>query len=117
VRLGGDEFAVVLTHPRSVPFRPLAFAERLIAVLRQPYRVRGRTLVVGASVGVAACPAGTAVPPDLLYQAADRSLYDAKASGRGVARARAATVPSSVEAPWPAWAPGPLLSAGLAPTC
>jgi len=47
--------------------------------------LKGTTMRVGASIGVALCPAhGHA--PDALYKAADVALYAAKHSGRGTWR-------------------------------
>ncbi len=66
-RLGGDEFAIFLGDT-SIG-EATALGERLIAVLAER---------VGASLGIATCPAGLAGADDLLRDA-DLALYAAKA--------------------------------------
>ncbi len=75
-RLGGDEFAVVVrdASDRQALDR---FAERLIAILSEPYTVDQHTLHIGASVGSATGPAdGTTV--EKMLRNADLALYRAK---------------------------------------
>ena len=75
-RLGGDEFAVLL---RGLPDRGAAveLALRLTGALERPFVVRGVTVQLGASVGVALCPDhGTDVTT--LVQRADVAMYEAK---------------------------------------
>jgi diguanylate cyclase (GGDEF)-like protein len=79
-RLGGDEFAVVL-GPTAGPGASEAVAARVVEVLGEPYRVDGRTLAVGASVGLASWPAHGR-KAEALVKHADRALYAAKAAGR-----------------------------------
>lgn len=83
-RMGGDEFTVVLT---DVPFSdalPDVLAVRLKAmldVLSQGFELRGQTVFVSASIGVAMYPSDATVVEDLLKQA-DQALYSAKGAGR-----------------------------------
>ncbi|MEI8145876.1 MAG: EAL domain-containing protein [Alphaproteobacteria bacterium] len=84
-RLGGDEFAVILDTD-GAPHRVTKIAERMIEVLREPFKVVGSTVQVGASIGIAFAP-DDAADPDHLLRRADLALYRAKADGRGVARA------------------------------
>jgi diguanylate cyclase (GGDEF)-like protein len=75
-RLGGDEFAVLL---HDLPNRAAAaeLAGRLLAALERPFVVRGVTVQLEASVGIALCPDhGTDVTT--LIQRADVAMYDAK---------------------------------------
>jgi len=75
-RLGGDEFAVLL---RGLPDRGAAveLALRLTSALERPFVVRGVTVQLGASIGVALCPDhGTDVTT--LVQRADVAMYEAK---------------------------------------
>ena len=75
-RLGGDEFAVLL---RGLPDRGAAveLALRLTSALERPFVVRGVTVQLGASIGVALCPEhGTDVTT--LVQRADVAMYEAK---------------------------------------
>jgi diguanylate cyclase (GGDEF)-like protein len=78
VRLGGDEFLVVL---HTTPRRAQEVADRLLHVLREPFRVNGRTVRVGASIGVASSAAGEELSK--VHERADSALYAAKAQGRG----------------------------------
>ncbi len=82
-RLGGDEFALVLTDFGSTPDTLEPIAARLSAALREPYRVEGVDLVVGASIGVAAARADAPAVHELL-NIADRGMYRSKQSGSPV---------------------------------
>ncbi len=79
-RLGGDEF-VVLAGGLDDGHEPLALAERLHAVLREPVVVDAASapLTVTASVGVAV---GTRPGAAELLRDADTALYRAKALGK-----------------------------------
>lgn len=79
-RLGGDEFAVLCPSVGQVSDLT-AIARRIIDDVGDPIAVRGLDLRVGASIGIATS-IGIALP-DQLVDAADRSLYEAKAAGRG----------------------------------
>ena len=74
-RLGGDEFALI-TADIDVAVR----AERLLALLSQPFAVNGRSVSSGVSVGVAVSP-HDAIEGSDLQCFADRALTRAKASG------------------------------------
>jgi diguanylate cyclase (GGDEF)-like protein len=82
-RLGGDEFAIA--QPITSREEALAFAKRLVDLLREPYRVEGKNLSLSASVGVAVGPAD-GEDADNLLKNADMALYCAKADGRGTYR-------------------------------
>ena len=78
-RFGGDEFVVVcpgLTAVRDV----VVVAERVRALLAKPFRIRGRDVFIGASIGIAVA-AGDATPESLLRDA-DSAAYRAKQRGR-----------------------------------
>ncbi|GAB2693569.1 hypothetical protein GCM10027194_29760 [Thalassiella azotivora] len=77
-RLGGDEFVVL--YPVVAADELAAIAERVRAVVREPYVLPDGAHVVSASVGAASAP-GTATPGDVL-RAADAAMYEAKRSGR-----------------------------------
>jgi diguanylate cyclase (GGDEF)-like protein len=79
-RLGGDEFAVVTGVTDVAELGQLA--EALIEALSAPYRLDDAEATVGASIGIAVCPAD-GEDPDLLMRCADLALYRAKADGRG----------------------------------
>ncbi|MDO9502520.1 bifunctional diguanylate cyclase/phosphodiesterase [Falsiroseomonas sp.] len=80
-RLGGDEFAVIQPGLANGSEARL-LAERLVAVLGQPYRLQGYTLRAGASIGTAIAPQHGVTVESLLSRA-DIALYRAKAAGRG----------------------------------
>ena len=80
-RFGGDEFIVEIFEPR--PFDESfveALAERIIASVGSAYEVGGDRVVLGASIGISTWVAG--MDADDLVNAADRAVYEAKASGR-----------------------------------
>ncbi len=80
-RLGGDEFAVLTTAARGAHDAD-ALASRIVDRLRQPIDLGGRSLRVGASVGVVAWTEGERSVDETLVQA-DLALYQAKDNGRG----------------------------------
>jgi diguanylate cyclase (GGDEF)-like protein len=81
-RLGGDEFAIVTVDAAREPLSPNVGQQIQIA-LQRVFEIGGRTIGVGASVGVALAPAGT-LSSDELIRRADIALYRAKDLGRGV---------------------------------
>ncbi|HQZ84537.1 MAG TPA: EAL domain-containing protein [Actinomycetota bacterium] len=80
VRLGGDEFAVVMrpTNPEDA----MTVAQSLLDSLRTPVVVEGVEIVVRASCGVAVVDVEQSTG-DLLLQAADLALYNARERGKG----------------------------------
>jgi len=78
-RQGGDEFAILA--PAGSPLLATALADHILAALAAPYRIDGRAIRVGASIGVASWPVhGTTSRK--LFETADRALYAAKAVDR-----------------------------------
>ena len=76
-RLGGDEFGILMDGAD-----PDEQARRILASLTEPITIDGRELAVSASVGVVdTLAAGTEAAA--LMRAADITLYQAKARGRG----------------------------------
>jgi diguanylate cyclase (GGDEF)-like protein len=79
-RMGGDEFIVLVENFRGTT--ELAdIASRLLHVLKPAYRIEGRPLAVGASVGICTFPEG-ATDCESLLSNADIALYRAKEQGR-----------------------------------
>ena len=97
-RLGGDEFVVVAVERPGAP-RDLDLRAVVEAVVRAPQPVRGGTLVLSASVGIAR---GRASTVDALVRDADAAMYERK-------RRRAQPPHPRAE---PAAAPSPVLPAG-----
>ncbi|GAB4113488.1 MAG: methyl-accepting chemotaxis protein [Rubrivivax sp.] len=89
-RLGGDEFAVLL--PRCTQAQAVVVAEKVRrAILDIALPWQGRTLRVGASLGVAELGDGHADAAQWLADA-DDACYAAKRSGRGAVRERSAAL-------------------------
>ena len=81
-RLGGDEFALLLPHTDLTGAE--SAAAKILQRLAAPYLLDDRSLVVGASVGLAVFPQHSTVA-DTLLQQADIAMYAAKNGGVGVA--------------------------------
>lgn len=79
IRMGGDEFAVVQANVHDQA-SALVLADAIVETLGQPIIAHGRSVRVGASVGIALSAGGTASLREL-SEAADRALYQAKALG------------------------------------
>ncbi|MFJ6213126.1 putative bifunctional diguanylate cyclase/phosphodiesterase [Streptomyces sp. NPDC092296] len=79
-RLGGDEFAALVAG-RIDEGQVRDIAERLRAVLSEPYPLGGTELAVAASIGIAFAGPGTA--PAELMRNADLAMYRAKSAGKG----------------------------------
>jgi diguanylate cyclase (GGDEF)-like protein len=80
-RLGGDEFAVLL-HDSPIEAAN-AVGERIIAAIKEPFRVVGRDVFIGASIGVAISRSGEEKSDALLHNA-DVAMYRAKKDGPGI---------------------------------
>jgi diguanylate cyclase (GGDEF)-like protein len=80
-RLGGDEFAVLL--PDAALDEACARAERLRALVLEPFTIEDIRLHVGVSIGVATAPVPASTVQDLL-RCADIAMYAAKRAGEGV---------------------------------
>ena len=78
-RLGGDEFAVIAVAGSDHGTLDRISA-RMISTLSAPYSIGGHTIVIGASIGIAAID-GSACAADILRYA-DMALYRAKNEGR-----------------------------------
>ena len=84
-RLGGDEFVVVLKGQRETTetFRRHAeiVSEKILAVMDEPYLLRGVEHHSTASLGICIFDTGTDTVTEMLQQA-DLAMYQAKAAGR-----------------------------------
>lgn len=83
-RLGGDEF-VVLMEDLGETGHCASLAEQLIAEIRLPMQLRGHSVEIGASMGMAFFPEDGADPLELMKRA-DMAMYAAKAAGRNTYR-------------------------------
>ncbi|WP_026289184.1 bifunctional diguanylate cyclase/phosphodiesterase [Thioalkalivibrio sp. ALMg11] len=95
-RLGGDEFTILLEGLHE-PVDALRVAERLQAVLHEPFTIAGQDIYVTVSIGIATRPYGQSCPvretnapddparpatPDDLMREADMAMYRAKSLGK-----------------------------------
>jgi diguanylate cyclase (GGDEF)-like protein len=80
-RLGGDEFVVMISGVESEQ-QVAALCRQIITRLGEPMTLRGHTLWVGVSIGVALAPQHSLDRLELMRKA-DIALYAAKAEGRG----------------------------------
>jgi diguanylate cyclase (GGDEF)-like protein len=83
-RYGGDEFVVVCEHVDARETR--AIAARLRRALSHPVGLDGRTIPIGASIGVAITRDPTLAPVRLLA-VADADMYRVKAAHRSLGEA------------------------------
>jgi diguanylate cyclase (GGDEF)-like protein/PAS domain S-box-containing protein len=80
-RQGGDEFLVLLPELDAAEAAG-RIAGKLIAEVARPYRIDGRELLIGASIGIACFP-GDGSDYETLLRNADAAMYSAKDLGRG----------------------------------
>ncbi|MEA3081440.1 MAG: hypothetical protein QOD54_1108 [Sphingomonadales bacterium] len=83
-RMGGDEFAIVINDAQSRKTVE-QLADRIIASIREPYKIDQTEIRIGVSIGAAFGPIDGATVDDLILKA-DLALYQAKDAGRGCAR-------------------------------
>jgi predicted signal transduction protein with EAL and GGDEF domain len=79
-RLGGDEF-VVLVEATTGTEDAIKVADRVLAVLGEPFNIDGRHLRVTASIGIVERAVAESDPTDVM-RAADITLHWAKADGK-----------------------------------
>lgn len=80
-RIGGDEFALLLGGLKS-PAECEQVLNRLLMEVQRPVLIDGRSVSVGASIGVSLFP-GDVQDSDLLLRHADQAMYKAKEAGKG----------------------------------
>lgn len=83
-RVGGDEFNIILASSENMPWIDLS-AQRLIDALAVPFELEGKSIYVGASIGIALYP-GDGTTAASLQSNADAALHRAKLEGRGSLR-------------------------------
>ena len=84
-RIGGDEFVIVsdtIASQEAQTEAPIRLAERVQAVVCEPIWAGDAKVEVGASIGIALCPAD-GNDADFILRAADIAMYRAKRAGRG----------------------------------
>jgi diguanylate cyclase (GGDEF)-like protein len=80
-RLGGDEFAVLL-EDLTTEEAALVVAERAVSLIGAPFDLAGKSVNVGASIGVA-LRSDDSTGIDTLLAEADAAMYEAKRAGKG----------------------------------
>jgi diguanylate cyclase (GGDEF)-like protein len=83
-RLGGDEFAILLPGVKNDD-AAREIAERLRRQLDAPFSIHGRSVTVGASIGIAV--AAAPLSAEELVSNADMAMYAVKNDGKGAVQA------------------------------
>jgi diguanylate cyclase (GGDEF)-like protein/PAS domain S-box-containing protein len=94
-RLGGDEFVVSLPELRQTNAAAVV-AGKVLAAMREPFRVDGHEMHVGCSLGISIFP-DDGQDVDTLMRAADTAMYHAKQKGRGTAEFFTPTLNAAVQ--------------------
>jgi diguanylate cyclase (GGDEF)-like protein len=76
-RLGGDEFAILQSATHDQREAAIALSLRIEDLLCAAFDLKGHTVNIGTSIGIALAPEHGTVPSDLLRKA-DLALYEAK---------------------------------------
>ena len=79
-RMGGDEFVAVLVGLRNHN-ECVQLVDRVLRVCTEPFFVKGESVQVSASIGVALYPQNN-VDAEQLIRHADRAMYEAKQAGK-----------------------------------
>jgi diguanylate cyclase (GGDEF)-like protein len=80
-KIGGDQFGLLLSRVENES-EAATIAERLLAIVRQPFTVpTGDPLFLSTNVGIAICTRSGERPDDIL-QSAEAAMYRSKESGR-----------------------------------
>jgi diguanylate cyclase (GGDEF)-like protein/PAS domain S-box-containing protein len=89
-RIGGDEFVVLLEELDNTIGGAASYAkevaDKLLASLSQPYRIRGREFPGSVSIGVALWGSDATEDVNDLLRRSDMAMYDAKKAGRNTVR-------------------------------
>ncbi|MET0378448.1 MAG: EAL domain-containing protein, partial [Spongiibacteraceae bacterium] len=79
-RFGGDEFTLLLPDTLDA-VSAVQVAEKILESIKEPFRLGGHDIHIGASIGIAVYPdAGATL--DLLIKNADIAMYHVKSSGK-----------------------------------
>ncbi|BCR06446.1 hypothetical protein DESUT3_35150 [Desulfuromonas versatilis] len=81
-RFGGDEFILVLSCIKSQR-EAVMVAEKILELMKTPFHLQDRQVVVGFSIGIAMFPEDGGQPETLLKHA-DMAMYAAKQGGRNM---------------------------------
>ncbi|MCL6652921.1 hypothetical protein A6R70_11535 [Agrobacterium rubi] len=84
-RLGGDEFAIMQVVSKNPIVEASKLASAIIRSVARPFKLLGKEISVGASIGICTDTA-TDVEISELLKKADIALYASKSEGRGIYR-------------------------------
>ena len=79
-RLGGDEFMLVISALKE-PAAAAIVANKIVKRLNTPFKIHGKDINIGASVGISIYPDDGETAGELI-KAADTAMYSVKASGK-----------------------------------
>lgn len=79
-RLGGDEFTLIIEGCKVE--EAVDMAERIGAVIKEPFAIQERQVTVGISIGIALAPFDDLTVEGIIRKA-DSAMYHAKETGRG----------------------------------
>jgi diguanylate cyclase (GGDEF)-like protein/PAS domain S-box-containing protein len=100
-RFGGDEFVIILQDLSGTPERAAEqaknVAEKIRAVVNQPYLLDGRNWISSSSIGIAVFGDKRESTDEILQQA-DIAMYQAKAAGRNTIHFFAPALQAAVSA-------------------
>ncbi|HEX6265396.1 MAG TPA: EAL domain-containing protein [Burkholderiales bacterium] len=82
-RMGGDEYVLIRSIRNAE--EAASHAQRILDALARPFTLEGRSVNVGASIGIGIYPNDGRDLPELL-KCADAAMYHAKEGGRGTFR-------------------------------
>ena len=82
-RIGGDEFAILFRNSSNTQVEIIS--KSIVTTLSQPFFVRGHSLHIGATIGLANSPYDTN-DAETMLRYADLALYAAKSDRRGTVR-------------------------------
>lgn len=83
-RVDGDEFGAILPNVDSKEMA-MQLAERLLHEISQPMALRGKRILITASIGIACCPLHGSELRQIL-KCADTALKEAQAAGQGLSK-------------------------------
>lgn len=83
-RLGGDEFTILLAEIRTETDAALV-ARRIISAMKTPFKIDGKDISVGVSIGIAAFPRD-GHDYQTIMRHADMAMYQAKEEGKNTVR-------------------------------
>lgn len=91
-RIGRDEFAIILENVNDIE-GPNILAQKIIGTLSRPMTQHGQDILIGASIGISACPEHADTAAGQLRKA-DVPMYQAKSEGKNCFQHYRAAMPN-----------------------